>query len=192
MYEAVSNLARGSQWSQFLGVLEEGRYCIEESLGNYSCQARGAVKTSGLVAVLGPGWYHQGCDHIHGIMDPKQMWKCLTVTVARLRDEKSKKRLKKYKCEKHMRCFMVFHYWWCKNATRNIVKRFFCFILLWDLYYGITECPELEGMHKGHWVQPLALHSIFPKSHVKCLRILPKGFVNCQAGPVTTALGSLF
>lgn len=96
--------------------------------GNYPCQARGAVKTSGLVAALSTG-YHQGHGHIHGIMRPQINVKIPGSDTGQTeRWENQEKIFKKHKHEKYLRCFMVFHYCWHKSATRSIIKRFFCFV----------------------------------------------------------------
>ncbi|KAJ7404746.1 hypothetical protein BTVI_71017 [Pitangus sulphuratus] len=42
-----------------------------------------------------------------------------------------------------------------------------------SIRHRITEYAELEGNHKDHGVQLLALHRTIPKSHTACLRVLP-------------------
>lgn len=82
-----------------------------------------------------------------GWWDHKQMWNCAAMTE---RWEKQEKIKKDNNCEKHLRCFMVFHYWWCKSITGNTIRRFLCFIqgfffFLFKLFIALlqkTKCDQ--------------------------------------------------
>lgn len=59
--------------------------------------------------------------------------------------------------------------------------------------YRITEYAQLEGTHKGHQVQILAVHGATPKSHALCLRALSMRLSSSvRLDALTTSLRSLF
>lgn len=65
--------------------------------GNYSCQAKGAVKSSGLVSVLGAGWCHQGHGHICGIMGPQTNVKMPGSDTGQIESWENQEKIKKNK-----------------------------------------------------------------------------------------------